>query len=63
MGATRQKNQERVSNLIRFIEEKHIRLNQKRGYQKSVSKEERIVADKTVKSRFNYYPVKTREFI
>ena len=40
----------RVSNFIRFIDEKHTRFNPPRGYKKSVSKEEWIVVGKIVES-------------
>ena len=46
----------RVSNFIRFIDEKQIRFNPPRGYKKSVSKEEWIV-----KSRLNDCLVKILE--
>ena len=51
----------RVSNFIRFIDEKHIRFNPSRGYKKSVSKEEWIVVGKIVESRLNYCLVKILE--
>ena len=44
----------RVSNFIRFIDEKLIRFNPQRGYKKSVSKEEWIVVGKIAESRLNY---------
>ena len=46
----------RVSNRIRFIDEKHIRFNPSRGYKKFISKEVWIV-----ESRLNYCLVKILE--
>ena len=43
----------RVSNFIRFIDEKHIKFNPQRSYKKSVSQEEWIVIGKIVESRLN----------